>query len=90
MILATTKFADWDRFCTVFSTAGAEKRAEHGCKGALVFRDDEASDSVWVVFDWDDAGWKSFVTDPSVPPVMKDAGHLIKPYTLQFHGAIEA
>jgi quinol monooxygenase YgiN len=90
MILATTKFADWDRFWTVFSTAGAEKRAEHGCKGALVFRDDEASDSVWVVFDWDDAGWKSFVTDPSVPPVMKDAGHLTKPYALQFHGAIEA
>ena len=46
MILATTKFADWDRFWSVFSTAGAEKRAEHGCKGALVFRDDAAPDSV--------------------------------------------
>ena len=90
MILATTKFAEWDRFWSVFSTVGAEKRAEHGCKGALVYRDDDASDSVWVVFDWDDAGWKSFVSDPSVPPVMKDAGHLIKPYTLRFHGAIEA
>ena len=42
MILATTKFADWDRFWSVFSTGGAEKRAEHGCKGALVFRDDAA------------------------------------------------
>ena len=40
MILATTKFADWDRFWSVFSTDGAEKRAEHGCKGALVFRDE--------------------------------------------------
>ncbi len=67
MILATTKFADWDRFWFVFSTAGAEKRAEHGCKGALVFRDDAAPDSVWVVFDWDDAGWKSFVSDPVGP-----------------------
>ena len=28
------------------------------------------------LFDWDDAGWQSFVTDPTVPPVMKDAGHL--------------
>jgi hypothetical protein len=90
MILATTKFADWDRFWSVFSTGGAEKRAEHGCKGALVFRDATAPDSVWAVFDWDDAGWDSFVSDPSVPPVMKEAGHLIKPYTLQFHGAIEA
>jgi hypothetical protein len=90
MILATTKFADWDRFWSVFSTGGAEKRAEHGCKGALVFRDDAAPDCVWAVFDWDDAGWESFVSDPSVPPVMKEAGHLIKPYTLHFHGAIEA
>ena len=30
------------------------------------------------------------VSDPTVPPVMKDAGHLIKPYTLGFHGAVEA
>ena len=34
MILATTQFAEFDRFWSVFTTAGAEKRAEHGCKGA--------------------------------------------------------
>lgn len=90
MILATTKFADWDQFWSVFSTAGAEKRAEHGCKGAQVFRDSNAADSVWVLFDWDDAGWESFVSDPTVPAVMKEAGHLSKPYTLQFQGAVEA
>jgi quinol monooxygenase YgiN len=90
MILATTKFADWDQFWSVFSTAGAEKRAEHGCKGAQVFRDDSAADSAWVVFDWDDAGWASFVSDPTVPAIMKDAGHLSKPYTLAFQGAVEA
>jgi quinol monooxygenase YgiN len=90
MILATTKFADWDQFWSVFSTAGAEKRAEHGCKGAQVFRDDGAPNSVWIVFDWDDAGWAGFLNDPTVPPVMKDAGHLIKPYTLGFEAAIKA
>jgi quinol monooxygenase YgiN len=90
MILATTRFADWDRFWSVFSTVGAEKRAEHGCKGALAYRDDDATDRVWVVFDWDDAGWESFVSDPAVPSVMKDAGHLTKPYMLRFHGAVEA
>ena len=63
----------------VFSTAGAEKRAAHGCKGATVFRDPTEENRVWVVFDWDDAGWQTFVTDPEVPPVMKDAGHLGKP-----------
>ena len=39
---------------------------------------------------WDDAGWQSFVSDPTVPAVMKEAGHLGKPYTLAFQGAVEA
>lgn len=90
MILATTQFAEWDRWWSVFSTAGAEKRKEHGCKGAQVFRDQAAPDRVWIIFDWDDAGWESFLNDPAVPPVMKDAGHLIKPYTLSFEEAIPA
>ena len=38
MILATTKFADWDLLVRL-QHRGAEKRAEHGCKGAPVFRD---------------------------------------------------
>jgi hypothetical protein len=33
MILATTKVEDVDRFLEVFSTKGAEKRAEHGSEG---------------------------------------------------------
>ena len=39
MILATTTFEDYDRFMEIFSTKGAEKRGEHGCKGAQIFRD---------------------------------------------------
>ena len=38
MILATTQVEDFDRFLGIFSTKGAEKRSEHGCKGARVFR----------------------------------------------------
>jgi hypothetical protein len=49
---------------------GAEKRKKHGSKGALVFRDPNQSDRVWVVFDWDQQGWQRFVSDPDVPPVM--------------------
>ena len=26
-------------------------------------------------FDWDADGWQSFVSDPEVPPIMKEAGH---------------
>jgi len=86
MLLATTTVEDFDRFMNVFSAAGAEKRKKHGSKGALVFRDPREEDRVWVVFDWDEAGWKSFVSDPEVPPVMKEAGHKSKPQALSLAG----
>ena len=53
MLLATTQVEDFDNFMAVFSTAGAEKRKQHGSKGALVFRDPAEDDRVWVIFDWD-------------------------------------
>jgi hypothetical protein len=67
MILATTKVEDVDRFLEVFSTKGAEKRGQHGSKGSTVFRDPNEDNRVWVLFDWDDEGWRSFVSDPDVP-----------------------
>ena len=82
MILATTTVEDFDRFMKIFSTTGAEKRKEHGSKGALVFRDPNQADRVWVIFDWDEKGWQGFVSDPTVPPIMKDAGHKTKPQAL--------
>ena len=48
MLLATTQVEDFDRFLEVFSTKGAEKRKQHGSKGALVFRDPSEEDRVWV------------------------------------------
>jgi hypothetical protein len=74
MLLATTAVEDFDRFTSVFSTKGAEKREEHGSKGALVFRDPNQPDGVWVIFDWDLDGWRSFASDPEVPPIMQEAG----------------
>jgi hypothetical protein len=75
MLLATTTVEDVDRFLEVFSTKGAEKRKEHGSKGATVFRDPNQDDRVWVIFDWNPEGWHSFVSDPEVPPIIKEAGH---------------
>ena len=40
-----------------------------------MFRDPNEDDRVWVLFDWDAEGWQSFVSDPEVPPIMKEAGH---------------
>ena len=39
MILATTTVEDFDRFLKIFSTKGAEKRKQHGSKGALVIKE---------------------------------------------------
>ena len=50
MVLATTTVEDCDRFTDVFfSTAGAEKRTQRGSKGALMFRDPNQDDRVWVI-----------------------------------------
>jgi hypothetical protein len=90
MLLATTQVEDVDRFMEVFSTAGAEKRKEHGSKGAVVFRDPSEGDRVWVIFDWDAEGWKSFVSDPAVPPILATAGHKSKPQAAELVGSCEA
>ena len=79
MILATTKVEEFDRFMEVFSTKGADKRRQHGSKGAQVFHDPNEGDRVWVLFDWNEEGWQSFVSDPDVPPIMQLAGHKGRP-----------
>src|SRR5947209_4653523 len=89
MLLATTTVEDFDRFTNIFSTTGAEKRRQHGSKGAMVFRDPNQDDRVWVIFDWDLEGWKSFATDPEVPPIMQEAGHKTPPEVPQLAGHYE-
>ena len=72
MILATTTVEDYDRFLSVFSTKGAEKRKQHGSKGSNVYRDPNQEDRVWVIFDWDAEGWQRFASDPEVPGIMQE------------------
>ena len=86
MMLATTKVEDFDRFLNIFSTKGAEKRKQHGSKGAAVYRDPMESDRVWVIFDWDEQGFKNFLIDPEVPPIIKEAGHVGKPQAAMLGG----
>ena len=74
MLLATTTVEDYDRFAQIFSTKGAEKRALHGSKGSRVYRDPNEADRVWAIFDWDEAGWQSFTSDPEVPAIFQEAG----------------
>ena len=90
MLLATTTVEDFDRFTRVFSTKGAERRKQHGSKGATVFRDPNQADRVWVIFDWDLDGWQKFASDPEVPPIMQEAGHKSRPQVAQLGSRCEA
>jgi hypothetical protein len=74
VILATSQIEDFDRFWAAFSTKGAEKRREHGSKGSSVFRDPNDDTRVWVVFDWDEAGFQSFLSDPDMPAIFEEGG----------------
>ncbi len=69
---------------------GADKRRHYGCKGAQVFRDPNEDDQVWVIFDWDEQGWKSFVSDPEVPGIMQEAGHKGKPQVAALGARLDA
>ena len=84
MILATTTVENVDRFLDVFGTKVADKRALHGSKGSTVFRDPTEENRVWGLFDMDEAGWAKFVSDPEVPPILKEAGHQGKPQAALF------
>jgi hypothetical protein len=84
MILTTAKAEDFDRFWNTFSTKGAEKRKQYGSKGASVFRDPNEEGRIWVVFDWDDAGWQSFISDPDVPAIFQEGGLQGRPMAAEF------
>ena len=90
MLLATTTVADFDQFMKVFSNGGAAKRKQHGSQGAMVFRDPNQPDRVWVIFDWDLDGWQKFASDPEVPPIMQEAGHRGRPQVAEFGSRCEA
>jgi hypothetical protein len=90
MLLATTQVEDFDRFLQVFSTKGVEKRKEHGSQGALIYRDPTENDRVWVIFDWDEQGFQNYVSDPDVPPIIKEAGHKSKPLPARLAGRCDA
>jgi hypothetical protein len=90
VLLATTTVEDFDRFSEIFSTKGADKRREHGSKGAIVFRDPNQDDRVWVIFDWDAEGFQRFASDPEVPPIMQEAGHKGRPEVAELSGRYDA
>lgn len=90
MLLATTTVEDFDRFLNVFDGPSLPKRKQHGSTGATMFHDPFDKTRVWVVFEWDEKGWQSFVSDPEVPPILKTAGHTSKAIAAKFAGRYSA
>ncbi len=79
MVLSTVRVEDFDRFFATFSTKGADKRKEHGSKGARVYRDPSDESRVWVLFDMEDADYQALLNDPEMPPIFEEAGLLGRP-----------
>ena len=90
MILATSKIEDFDRFWAAFSTKGAEKRRQHGSKGSRVFRDPSDDSRVWVVFDWDEEGFQSLLSDPEMPAIFQEGGVQGRPQLAELAGEHDA
>ena len=88
--MATTKVEDFDRWWNIFSTTSLEKRKQHGSTGSQTFRDPNEDGRVWVLFDWDAEGWQQFVSDPDVPAILKEAGHIWKPQAAELGGEYDA
>jgi hypothetical protein len=84
MILTTAKFEDFERWWGMFSTKGAEKRKQHGSKGSHVFRDPNDDRRVWVVFDWDEEGFRNFASDPEMAAIFEEGGLQGRPQAAEF------
>lgn len=74
MILTIAEVADFDQFLKIFSTKGVQKRREHGCRGARVFRDPDDPHRVWAVFDWERGDYNRFLSDPEIPVIAAELG----------------
>lgn len=76
MIVTIARVADAGRFLQVFENAGAERRREHGCRGARAYVDSEDPQRVWCIFDWDEHDYRGFLADPGIPAVAQQLGLL--------------
>ena len=79
LVLATVKIEDFDRWWNAFSAKGAEKRKQHGSKGSHVFRDPDDDHRLLVIFDWDEEGFRNFVSDPDMAAIFEEGGIQGKP-----------
>jgi hypothetical protein len=49
----------------------------------LLFRDPNDDHRVWVVFDWEEEGYKNLLSDPEMPAIFQEAGLEGRPETAE-------
>ncbi|MEU5963675.1 hypothetical protein ABZ777_20940 [Micromonospora parva] len=74
MIVTVVRITDRARFLEIFTTIGAEKRREHGCRRAQLFFDPDDPYRAWSVFDWDTVDYEGFLADPEIPAIARQLG----------------
>jgi hypothetical protein len=90
MVVSTVKISDLDQFLGVFTTKGAEKRKQKGSGGSHVFRDPSDENRMLVVFDMDEEGMQSLLSDPDMPAIFEEAGLQGRPQTAELVGEYDA
>ena len=79
MLLATTQVEDFDRFMDYLLHDGRrEAQAARLQRTRSCSATPPRTTASGSIFDWDEQGWQSFVSDPEVPPIMKEAGSQVQ------------
>ena len=91
MILATTQVEDFDRFEKIFSTKGAEKRRQHGSKGAHGLpRPERGRTASGCSSTGTPRAGRASSPTPRCPPIMQEAGHKGRPQAAELGGQYDA
>lgn len=90
MIVTISRTSDPDRFLEVFTTLGAKKRHEHGCRGAWVYVDPEDAHRMWCLFDWDQEDYQGFLADPEIPTIARELALRAPPQHAEAATALDA
>lgn len=74
MVLVRATIGEWEQFWRQFTSAGADRRREHGSRGVTVFRDADDPHAVLLLFDWEREAFEAFLADPEVQATMRAGG----------------
>lgn len=79
-ILANVAIEDLANFIAMFSTRGAQLRAQHGSSSSQVFSVEGEANRVVILFEWSNrADFDAFLADPTTREAMKASGTIGMP-----------